>query len=267
MARFQRLNAQRLLGDQAPPYGHVSSFVDLRLAIPVQLEGRTVGSIALRATLDDLYGELILIFASMLLILLVSAVVGIYASRKMRLQMIAAESEIERRALYDSVTELANRHAFELGLAQTLQRHARHGGSSALLFIDVDNFKTVNDQFGHAVGDIVLKAIGERLSKTLRAADIVARIGGDEFGVILTDTLVPDDAARVAEALVRIGGEAFDTGNGPAHVGFSIGICMIPHNGADVANALNNADLAMYQAKQSGKSTYHFFSEGIANKK
>lgn len=265
MARFQRPNTELKLGDQAPASGHVFSFTDLRLAIPVQLEGRTVGSIALRASLDDFYAEFGRICVSMFLILVISAALGSYVSRKMRLRMVAAENAIERLALYDRVTGLANRHAFELGLSQTLQRHAREGGGSALLFIDVDGFKKVNDQFGHHIGDAVLKAIGERLGQALRAADIVARIGGDEFAAILTNTASAEDAAHVAENLVSIAAEAFDTGGAPAHIGFSIGICMIPHDAADVDSALRNADLAMYHAKGMGKNTHRFFSRDIVN--
>ena len=263
MARFQRPEAQRQLGEEAPPAGHVLSFVDLRLTLPVQLEGRIVGSIALRASLRDLYGELGRVFGSMLLILTASALLGTYASRKMRMQMIAAENEIERMALYDRVTGLPNRHAFELSLAQALQRHARNGGGSALLYIDVDGFKTVNDQFGHHVGDAVLKAVGLRLERTLRGADIVARIGGDEFAVILSDTAITEDAGRVAASLVRIAAEPFATGGAPAQIGFSIGICMIPQSATDIDSALRNADLAMYHAKQLGKSTYQFFSDAM----
>ena len=261
MARFQRPEALRQLGDEAPAAGHVLSFVDLRLALPVQLEGRIVGSIALRASLRDLYGELGRVFGSMLLILTASALLGSYASRKMRMQMIAAENEIERMALYDRVTGLPNRHAFELSLAQALQRHARNGGGSALLYIDVDGFKTVNDRFGHQVGDAVLKAVGVRLERALRGADIVARIGGDEFAVILSDTAITEDVERVAANLVRIAAEPFATGGAPARIGFSIGICMIPQSAADIDGALRNADLAMYHAKQMGKSTYQFYSE------
>lgn len=263
MARFQRPEAQRQLGEEAPAAGHVMSFVDLRLALPVHLEGRIVGSIALRASLRDLYGELSRVFGSMLLILTASALLGTYASRKMRMQMIAAENEIERMALYDRVTGLPNRHAFELSLAQALQRHARNGGGSALLYIDVDGFKTVNDQFGHQVGDAVLKAVGVRLERALRGADIVARIGGDEFAVILSDTAIAEDVERVAANLVRIAAEPFATGGAPARIGFSIGICMVPQSAADIDSALRNADLAMYHAKQMGKSTYQFFAEAM----
>lgn len=266
MAHFQRPDTEARFGEGAAPDGHVFSFTDLQLALPVELEGRVVGSIALRASLNDLYGELGRLFGSMLLILTVSALLGTYVSRKMRLRMIAAENEIERLALFDRVTGLANRHALELGLSQTLQRHARSGGGSALLYIDVDGFKAVNDQFGHPVGDAVLKAIGERLGKALRGADIVARIGGDEFAVILTGTANPAHAICVAEKLVRIAAEPFATDGGPAHIGFSVGICMVPQDAADVERALQNADLAMYRAKQMGKNTYQMFSGDIENR-
>jgi diguanylate cyclase (GGDEF)-like protein len=265
MARYLRPGAKAGFPDRAPAHEPVFSSADLRLAVPVQLDGRTVGSMAIRATLDDLYSDLGRIFTSLFLIVAVSAMLGVYISRKMRLQMEESESAIERMALFDRVTGLPNRHAFELTLSQTLQRHARDGSGSALLFIDVDDFKKVNDLFGHQVGDAVLKAIGERLGRTLRGADVVARIGGDEFAVILTNTTTADDIARVAENLVRVGAKPFDTGRAPARVGFSIGICMIPQDAADMEKALHNADLAMYHAKQLGKNTYRFFSEGIAD--
>jgi diguanylate cyclase (GGDEF)-like protein len=266
MAHFERPGIAPQLGNVAPPVGHAFSLADLRLALPVRLESREVGVIALRASLDGLYADLLRVFGSMALILIVSAALGNVVSRRMRVQMAEAENEIERMALYDRVTGLANRHAFELGLAQALQRHTREGGGSALLFIDVDGFKKVNDRFGHQTGDTVLKAIGERLGKTLRASDIVARIGGDEFAVILTNTQAVDDAALVAENLVRTAAEPFATGDVPAHIGFSIGICMIPDDGCDVESALRNADLAMYHAKQAGKNTHRFFSEHLGAK-
>ncbi|TRZ97113.1 MAG: EAL domain-containing protein [Rhodocyclaceae bacterium] len=266
MARFQRAEAEARFPDRAPSPGHEFSSSDLSLVVPVQLAEKVVGSIALRASLEGLYDELGRISVSLLLIVAVSAALGIYVSRKMRLRMAATENEIERMALYDQVTGLANRHAFELGLSQTLQRHARDGGGSSLLFIDVDDFKKVNDLFGHQIGDAVLRAAGERLGKALRAADIVARIGGDEFAAILTNTVARDDAAHVAENLVRLGAEPFETGSLAAHVGFSIGICMIPRDGANLEDALRNADLAMYQAKKIGKNTYQFFSENIGTK-
>ena len=153
MARFERPGSTPVLGNVAPPAGHAFSLTDLQLSLPVRLENRDVGLISLRASLDHLYIELLRVFGSMVLILIVSATLGNAVSRRMRLQMAAAESEIERMALYDRVTGLANRHAFELGLAQALQRHSREGGGSALLFIDVDGFKKVNDRFGHQTGD------------------------------------------------------------------------------------------------------------------
>jgi diguanylate cyclase (GGDEF)-like protein len=142
-------------------------------------------------------------------------------------------------------------------------RHQRDGGGSALLFIDVDGFKKINDRFGHASGDQVLQEIGRRITYTLRAADIVARLGGDEFGAILVNTSNPADAAHVAESLVREAAKPFLMGEASAHIGFSIGIAMLPEDGEAAATLMHHADLAMYHAKSLGKSTYQFFSDTL----
>ena len=264
LATFRRQDAAAL-GAGAP--AHATTFAAGHVVVvqPVAVEGQKFGTIALRATLAGLYRGQITFMLSLLAIAVVAMLVGHFASRRLRQRMAEAERQLERMALYDRVTGLANRHAFELALEQTVRRHERDGSASALLFIDVDGFKKVNDLLGHHVGDQVLQGIGGRLQAALRSADVVARIGGDEFGVILVDTGAPDDAARVAENLIAGVAAPFTHGGTPVFIGFSIGIAMVPQDGGRAEELIHHADLAMYHAKQLGKGNHQFFSDEIGN--
>ncbi len=265
IARYWRGDLPPRLAARAPPPGAAFSFDELLLAAPVELEGRQVGSLALRVSLRDLHQRLGRFFVGMLLIAALAAVIGNFASHRLRLRMAAAERELERMALYDSLTGLANRGALELGIDQELHRLARDGGNSALLLIDVDGFKKVNDRLGHAAGDAVLTGIGARLRQALRGADLVARPAGDEFAVLLTNIAVPEDAARVAEHLIGLTGEPFDAAGEAAHVGFTIGIAMLPHDGDTAEHALRHADIALHHAKRMRRKNYQFFSANMAD--
>ena len=266
IARFRAddaRNDEAQLTDSAPPLGVELGLRSVSLVEAVKLEGRSIGFIALRATLDGVYLDLGQFFGSLVVITLVSAALAHLVSRRLRRRMADAEIALQRLALIDRVTGLANRYAFENSLNQAVRRHMRDGKSSALLFIDVDGFKKVNDRFGHSAGDQVLVQLGQRLSKCVRAADVVARLGGDEFAVILTDNASPDDAARVAGNLIEAAARPLAVGDQTAHVGFSIGIAMIPQDGDSVEQLMHRADVAMYHAKQSGKGNRKFFSEAI----
>lgn len=127
-------------------------------------------------------------------------------------------------------------------------------------------FKKVNDSFGHEVGDQVLCMIGQRLLHTVRNGDVVARIGGDEFAVVLFDIGGPDNAATVARNLIAAIGKPFSTEPTPTHIGLSVGIAMMPVDGDDPAALLRHADMAMYVAKAQGKNRFQFFSEAIDGK-
>lgn len=266
LAHFSRSRTTGTAFDYtAPAVGKVFSWSDLRIVMPVDVEGRTVGTIAIRATLKNLYWQLAKFGGSLMAIVAVAALLGQLASRRLRRRMTEAEGELQRMALYDRVTGLSNRHAFELALEQTVRRHKRDGGGSILMFIDVDGFKKVNDRFGHSAGDQVLAGIGRRLLKKLRGADVVARIGGDEFGAILVNSASPDDAGRVAEDLIHGAQEPFEIGATSAFIGFSIGIAMIPQDGDSAESLMNHADLAMYHAKKQGKGNHQFFSATIGD--
>jgi diguanylate cyclase (GGDEF)-like protein len=171
-----------------------------------------------------------------------------------------AEASIARLTTEDELTGLLNRRALERALEQTIARHRRYQGTSALLYLDIDGFKRVNDLYGRQTGDRVLGVIGHRLRNALRNADIPARLGADEFAIILTGTPVPEHAARVAQRLIETAGEPVSVGDAQAHVGLSVGVVMIDGESVSADEALRQGELAMYQAKQAGRGTCQFFS-------
>lgn len=265
-ARYDR-EKNHILPDTTPALGHRFSSGHLSVTVPVAYSGvPDIGTLTVIATLEGIYNSMLYFIASMLGMLGVATLLGIIATGGLRKRMKQAEHDLHLLALYDRVTGLSNRYAFELAIEQTVLRHRRDGGGSALLFIDVDGFKKINDRFGHASGDKVLQEIGRRITYSLRAADVVARLGGDEFGAILVNTSNPSDAAHVAENLVREAAKPFLMGiEANAHIGFSIGIAMLPDDGDAAAVLMHHADLAMYHAKSLGKGNFQFFSDTLDN--
>ncbi|TDQ43732.1 sensor domain-containing protein [Tepidicella xavieri] len=170
------------------------------------------------------------------------------------------EAEVERLARTDPLTGLDHRGAFTIGLRQALAQAERHGGQMAVLFIDMDRFKAINDSLGHEVGDVVLIEMARRLRERLRQSDIVARIGGDEFVVALTGIEAGLDAAQVATQLLQALSAPYDTPRGPVHLSPSIGIALYPQDGLEENELLRLADLAMYHVKNEGGAGYRFYA-------
>lgn len=168
--------------------------------------------------------------------------------------------ELTRQAFHDALTGLANQSLFRDRVDHALTRIERTGGAVAVLFIDLDDFKTVNDSLGHLVGDELLVAMSERLLTCLRSNDTAARLGGDEFAVLIEDIENEKQATTVAERIVAVLGEPVVLGSRPVAVSASIGIAFgRPKIGLDGSALLRNADLAMYTAKRQGKSCYRVF--------
>jgi len=167
--------------------------------------------------------------------------------------------QMERLAFYDTLTGLANRQLFRERLEQALRVADRTHRPSALLYLDLDRFKRVNDTLGHDAGDGLLNAIGERLGKCVRKEDSVARLGGDEFTVLLAEVDGPSGAAVVARKILDALSESVRVASQEVFVSASVGITMIPQDGMDPAVLLKNADLAMYRAKDQGRNNYQFF--------
>ncbi len=190
-------------------------------------------------------------------------------------RMQAAE-QMRHLAYRDGLTGLANRNAFMERLSETLAVAQRHDRNVGLLFLDLDNFKRVNDTLGHSIGDELLCAVAVRLEMCLRQSDFVtwqtgtglgpiSRLGGDEFTVVLAEIDGPSDAASVAKRILEAVQEPFSVGRHVLAVGVSIGITLFPGDGGDVESLLRNADVAMYEAKERGRNNYQFFSQSIGD--
>lgn len=170
------------------------------------------------------------------------------------------EEELQKLAYYDHLTNLPNRTLFTERLNQVLTIAERQQNGVALLFIDLDRFKYINDTLGHAAGDELLEHISRRLLEQTRQSDTVSRLGGDEFTVILSDTSNPDDVAQIAQKLVDTLKEPVDIMGHEVRVGGSIGIALYPDDGGDTETLTKHADTAMYKAKESGRGNYQFFT-------
>lgn len=175
----------------------------------------------------------------------------------------AAEKRIHFLAHHDALTGLANRHGFESRLEQALRTAQREQHQLALLFIDLDHFKTINDTLGHPVGDGLLQEAALRLRGCVRASDIVARLGGDEFVVVLTQIATPNDAAAIAEKIRSNLGAPYEVAGQILHCSASLGLGICPADGQDATTLMKNADTALYYAKGQGRNNFQFFTAAM----
>lgn len=183
----------------------------------------------------------------------------------LRLQKIVfvlkdSEEQIRYRANYDSLTNLPNRPNFIEHLNEAITRCRRNNERAALLFIDLDRFKTINDTLGHDFGDELIRQVAIRIRREIRETDLVARLGGDEFTVLLTEMKDEFHASLVAKNIIARLSQPFSLDGHDIHSGASIGITMCPNDGLDSNTLLKNADMAMYEAKDQGRNTFRFFT-------
>jgi diguanylate cyclase (GGDEF)-like protein/PAS domain S-box-containing protein len=190
----------------------------------------------------------------------VASQVGLFLRRQ------RAEADLQRFARYDSLTGLPNRSFFLETLDRTLSRAGHQRTRSALVFLDLDGFKAVNDGLGHAAGDLVLQTMAERLRAGTRSSDLVARIGGDEFTVLVPNLARVDDAALVARGLLDRLAHPCQIHDREVALSASAGISVFPEDGTESGLLLRHADLAMYRAKQEGKNTYRFFTTEMSER-
>ncbi len=175
-----------------------------------------------------------------------------------------SERQLAHLAHHDPLTDLPNRLLLRSRLDHAIDRTARDGGKGALLFLDLDGFKNVNDSLGHPAGDALLQMVAERLLGRLRETDTLARLGGDEFAVLIEDLPNPQEAASVAQSLIEEMKRPFLLPEGhKLYVGTSIGISVFPDDGTASDSIIRNADAALYQAKGGGRATFRFYTEAL----
>jgi diguanylate cyclase (GGDEF)-like protein/PAS domain S-box-containing protein len=173
------------------------------------------------------------------------------------------ENTIRQMAYYDSLTGLPNRNLLNDRLAVALANASRSNQKVAILFLDLDHFKTINDSLGHEAGDQLLQQVSLRIKETLRKQDTIARMGGDEFIILIPGLTDTDHTARLAEKILDAVTPMFRIGDNELHIGCSIGISIFPDDGIEIKTLLKNSDLAMYRAKEKGRNTFQLYTPAM----
>ncbi|MFM1891342.1 MAG: hypothetical protein RLZ44_419 [Pseudomonadota bacterium] len=186
------------------------------------------------------------------------------AFNEMRHQVRERQSHLDHLAHHDTLTGLPNRLLFRDRLEHALQFAERDGLMNAVLFLDLDRFKKVNDTLGHAAGDLLLLAVARRLRQLLRASDTMARLGGDEFAILIERIEQRNDITRLGEKILAALEQPFEIEGRQLHIGTSIGIAITPLDGRDPDTLTRAADTAMYAAKQAGKGCFRFFTTAMS---
>ena len=183
--------------------------------------------------------------------------------RKQVVQVTESKKQLAYLSQHDAMTGLPNRAMGRDHIQQAIVNATRHKTRVALLFVDLDNFKSVNDSLGHAAGDFLLKQVAERLAAAVRKSDIVDRHGGDEFVIGLTDVIDLDDVSKAATKVLASMAQPVMINDTELSTSCSIGIALFPDDGADYESLLREADIAMYRAKEDGRNTYRFFDPAM----
>ena len=219
---------------------------------PVMAEGKPIGMLSFHSQKVREPDDRLLDAVGM-----IGSQIGQFLSRKQ------GEERIRYLAAHDALTSLPNRMTFSNLLNMAIQTARRYERAFAVLFIDLDGFKSINDSLGHDAGDELLQEIANRFADSIRESDVVARLGGDEFAVLLQEAGDEDQVAAVARKILSAASRSFVIGGQQCRVTASVGICMYPAGGQDEQTLMKNADLAMYFAKAEGKNTFQFYSPNI----
>lgn len=221
--------------------------------------GQSVGRVSVEHSMENVY-------ITTLTIGLISVVVGFFFHLVLRHLPVAsltrAWKQINYLASNDDLTGLPNRMSLKRQLDDYIQR-TKGGKSFAVMFLDLDRFKIINDTLGHSVGDGLLKNVAERLRSCIREGDIVARLGGDEFAVVQMSDRQPNEATVLAKRICEEMAKPFDLGENRVVIGTSVGIAIAPLDGENTEILLKNADLALYRAKNDGRGVHRFFESGM----
>jgi diguanylate cyclase (GGDEF)-like protein len=175
-----------------------------------------------------------------------------------------AEEQLENLAYYDPLTGLANRALFQREINDSIMRCGRTGGRMALLLLDLDRFKEVNDSLGHAAGDELLAKVAHLIAGVVDRGHFLCRLGGDEFAIIMPEYREVAEVERLAGALIAVLGGSILLDRGEANIGTSVGIALIPQHGSNATDLQRNADLALYRAKGEGRGRFSFFEAGMS---
>ncbi len=245
---------------------HVFHARFLELYQPVVFENKKAGTLYICVSLSQLYSRLTIYSVIALLSVLGALAAAALLLKGMRKNLVKAEDDLNFLALYDPVTNLPNRNAMNQRIVQAIARADRIQVGLAVLFLDLDNFKIINDTLGHDVGDQLLKEVALRLTTTMRTSDSVFRLGGDEFTVLIEDIGNTDSVVVVAKNILNGFQKPFRVLGHEVYVSTSIGISCMPEDAYDFNSLLKNADTAMYHAKEHGKNNYQFFLAEMNNK-
>jgi diguanylate cyclase (GGDEF)-like protein len=238
-----------------PAEARPSRFGSVQLLASIAVALVAPASLALAAARGALSGFGIVVAASALLPLLLSAYL---------IRQIIDRARAEYRAQHDPLTRLPNRVLFEDRADMMLAYARRSETRAAVMFLDLDRFKSINDSLGHAAGNQLLQAVAKRLHGAVRQTDTVARMGGDEFSILLGDVGTDDDARTVATKILDLFVEPFAAGSRELHTSASIGIALYPDDGTDIETLLKNADTAMYRAKAHGRNAFEMYTPDLS---
>jgi diguanylate cyclase (GGDEF)-like protein len=236
----------------------------LEVLEPVSANGEMIGSVVIRASLAPLYRRLAGFAGFTVAAALAALGLAWLLVARMRAAVRTAEQHLHYLAHVDPVTSLPNRNEFNAQLSACLQRADRQHTTVGLLLLDLDNFKVVNDTLGHNCGDLLLQLVAQRLRGTLRTHDIICRIGGDEFVVIIEAAEAAGEADTVARKILRALSSPFQIEHHQLHVSASIGVAAYPAHGDNALSLMRGADTAMYYAKGLGKNGYEMFLPEMA---
>jgi diguanylate cyclase (GGDEF)-like protein len=250
-------------GDEKVSRESAPSFFSARIEVwhTIEFGGVALGMVRVSGALSSVYKRLAEFVLASVLTGIVGLSVAYLLMSKTRKAVRRAEERLNYLAHYDPVTNLLNRHAFNERLDFALQRAERFKSQVALLLLDLDHFKAVNDRLGHQAGDVLLQTIGARLTKLLRRSDSVCRLGGDEFAVILEHIAQRDEAALVAGKIVQQVAEAIEIGGQEVFPSASCGVALFPLDAANANVLVRCADSALYVAKEAGRDRYQMYRE------